>query len=69
VQAPLPGVIIRYEKKLGDTVKVGDTIAVVEAMKMNNNIDAHCDGNITKIPFKAGTTISKGDILCIIKCI
>lgn len=68
VRAPLPGVIIRYEKKLGDTVKVGDTIAVVEAMKMNNNIDAHCDGNITKIPFKAGTTISKGDILCIIKC-
>jgi len=69
VRAPLPGVIIRYEKKLGDTVKVGDTIAVVEAMKMNNNIDAHCDGNITKIPLKAGTTISKGDILCIIKCI
>jgi pyruvate carboxylase subunit B len=68
VRAPLPGVIIRYEKKLGDRVKVGDTIAVVEAMKMNNNIDSHCDGNITNIPLKAGTTISKGDILCIIKC-
>ncbi|MBA7644643.1 2-oxoglutarate carboxylase large subunit [subsurface metagenome] len=68
VHAPLPGIIIRYEKKLGDQVKVGDTIAVVEAMKMNNNIDAHCDGKITQIPFKAGSNITKGDTLCIIKC-
>jgi len=49
-------------------VKVGDTIAVVEAMKMNNNIDAHCDGKITKIPHKAGSNVAKGDILCVIKC-
>lgn len=68
VHAPLPGIIIRYKKKLGDQVKVGDTIAVVEAMKMNNNIDAHCDGKITQIPFKAGSNITKGDTLCIIKC-
>ncbi len=67
VRAPLPGIIIRYEKKVGDTVKVGDTIAVVEAMKMNNNIDAHCDGKITQIPHKAGTNIAKGDILCIVQ--
>jgi pyruvate carboxylase subunit B len=68
VYAPLPGIIIRYEKKLGDLVKIGDTIAIVEAMKMNNNIDAHCDGKIVKIPHKAGTNIAKGEILCIIKC-
>ncbi len=68
VYAPLPGIIIRYEKKLGDKVKVGDTIAIVEAMKMNNNIDASCDGKIVKIPHKAGKNIAKGDILCIIKC-
>ncbi len=68
VHAPLPGIIIRYEKKLGDQVKVGDTIAVIEAMKMNNNIDAHCDGKIIQIPFKAGSNITKGDTLCIIKC-
>lgn len=68
VRAPLPGIIIRYEKKVGNMVKVGDTIAVIEAMKMNNNIDAHCDGKITQIPHKAGTNIAKGDILCIIQC-
>jgi len=68
VNAPLPGIIIKYEKKLGDEVKVGETIAVIEAMKMNNNIDAHCDGKIVKIPYKAGSSISKGDILCVIKC-
>lgn len=67
LRAPLPGIIIRYEKKLGDKVKVGDTVAIIEAMKMNNNIDAHCDGKITKIPFKAGSNVAKGDILCVIK--
>lgn len=68
LRAPLPGIIIRYERKVGDMVRVGDTIAVIEAMKMNNNIDAHCDGKIKRIPFKAGSTIAKGDILCVIKC-
>jgi len=63
VRAPLPGIIIRYEKKVGDPVKVGDTVAVVEAMKMNNNIDAH------RIPHKAGTNIAKNDVLCVIKCV
>ncbi len=68
VRAPLPGIVIKYEKKVGDRVKVGDTLAVVEAMKMNNNIDSPCDGEITQIPFKAGSNLAKGDILCIIKC-
>ena len=68
VRAPLPGIIIRYEKKIGDGVKVGDTVAIIEAMKMNNNIDAPCDGKIVNIPHKAGSTIAKGDILCIIEC-
>ncbi len=67
VRAPLPGIIIRYEKKVGDRVKVGDTVVVVEAMKMNNNIDAHCDGTVIRIPHKAGTNIAKNDVLCVIK--
>lgn len=68
VRAPLPGIVIKYEKKVGDRVKIGETLAVVEAMKMNNNIDSPCDGEITRIPFKAGSNLSKGDIICIIKC-
>jgi biotin carboxyl carrier protein len=68
VHAPLPGIIIRYEKKIGDQVKVGDTVAIVEAMKMNNNIDTPCDGKIVNIPHKAGSSIAKGAILFIIKC-
>jgi len=67
VLAPLPGIIIRYNKKVGDKVKVGDTVAVIEAMKMNNNIDAPSDGKIMQIQFKAGTTLEKGDIICTIK--
>jgi len=67
VPAPLPGIIIRYDKKVGDKVKVGDIIVVIETMKMNNNIDAPVDGEITKIRFKPGKTLAKGDIICTIK--
>jgi pyruvate carboxylase subunit B len=68
VRAPLPGIIIRYDKKVGERVKIGETIAVLEAMKMNNNIDAPCDGKITQVPFKQGSTLAKGDIICTISC-
>jgi len=65
--APIPGMIIEYKKKVGDKVKVGDTIVVLEAMKMFNNLDAPCDGVIKNIDHKAGDSVSKGSILCYIK--
>ena len=67
VTAPLPGTVVRYDKKVGDSVKVGERIAIIEAMKMNNNIDSTCDGEITQIPFKTGSNLAKGDIICTIK--
>ncbi len=67
VRAPLPGILIRYEKKAKDRVKAGETIAVIEAMKMNNNIHAPCDGDIVKTPIKPGKSLDKGSVLCIIK--
>lgn len=67
VRAPLPGILIRYEKKARDRVKAGETIAVIEAMKMNNNIHAPCDGDIVKLPIKPGKSLDKGSVLCIIK--
>ncbi len=65
--APIPGMIIEYKKKVGDKVKAGDTIVVLEAMKMFNNLDAPCDGIIKNIDHKAGDSVSKGAILCYIK--
>jgi len=65
--APIPGMIIEYKKNVGDEVKAGDTVVVLEAMKMFNNLDASYDGVITNINHKAGDSVSKGSILCYIK--
>jgi len=65
--APIPGMIIEYKKKVGDEVKAGDTIVVLEAMKMFNNLDAQCDGIIKNIDHKAGDSVAKGAILCYIE--
>jgi pyruvate carboxylase subunit B len=67
VSAPLPGILLRYEKKVKDRVKAGETIAVIEAMKMNNNIYSPCDGDVVKILIKPGKSMDKGSVLCIIK--
>ncbi|HUV06085.1 MAG TPA: biotin/lipoyl-containing protein [Spirochaetia bacterium] len=67
VVAPLPGVIVRYEKKVGDSVRAGETVVIIEAMKMNNNIDSPCDGVVVQIPFEAGSSVAKANVLCVIK--
>jgi pyruvate carboxylase subunit B len=64
--APMPGMIVRYEKKEGDTVKKGDTVVVLEAMKMENPLTAPVDGTIKSINFKSGDSVGKGDTLCVI---
>ena len=63
LHAPIPGMIIEYKKDVGDTVEAGETIVVLEAMKMFNNLAAPCDGVINKINFKVGDSVAKGDIL------
>ena len=62
----MPGMIVEYQKKVGDSVKTGDTVLVIEAMKMNNNINSPCDGVIKEIPHKAGDSVAKGDVLVVI---
>jgi pyruvate carboxylase subunit B len=66
VAAPMPGMIVDYNKKVGDKVNAGDTILVIEAMKMNNNIDAPCNGVIKEIPHSAGDSVVKGAVLAVI---
>lgn len=67
VRAPIPGMVIEYKKKVGDKVKAGETLVILEAMKMQNKLDAPVDGVIQNIDFKAGDSVNKGDILCYIK--
>ena len=67
LRAPIPGMILEYKKKVGDKVKAGETVVVLEAMKMFNNLAAPCDGEVKDIVFKAGESVVKGDILCYIE--
>lgn len=63
IKAPLPGTITEMKVKVGDTVKNGDTVVVLEAMKMQNNIEAECSGTVTSVLVNPGDTVMEGDTL------
>ncbi|HTG00706.1 MAG TPA: pyruvate carboxylase subunit B [Nitrospirota bacterium] len=67
VLAPMPGMIIKYLKNVGDKVTKGEAVVVLEAMKMENALVAPCDGVIRSIKFKSGDTVAKGALLCVIE--
>jgi oxaloacetate decarboxylase alpha subunit/pyruvate carboxylase subunit B len=58
--------IISYEKQVGDAVSEGETIVVLEAMKMENALPAPTGGTVKAINFNTGDSVAKGDPLCII---
>ena len=66
MQAPMPGLIISYEKNVGDSVEEGDTVLILEAMKMENALPAPCSGTIKAIHFASGDNVAKGDVLAVI---
>jgi glutaconyl-CoA/methylmalonyl-CoA decarboxylase subunit gamma len=63
IKSPLPGVILDLFVKEGDTVKQGQKLLCLEAMKMENNIDSDKDGKIIKINVNKGDSVMEGDIL------
>lgn len=63
VKAPLPGVVTKIPVAVGQAVKKGDTVLVLEAMKMENNITAECDGKVTGICVAAGDSVMEGTTL------
>ncbi|HNQ43253.1 MAG TPA: carboxylase, partial [Candidatus Cloacimonadota bacterium] len=67
ITAPMPGMLVKYEKKPGDKVAVGETILVLEAMKMYNNIPSPVEGIMGETPLSAGAIVSKGEVLAVIK--
>ena len=66
VVAPMQGTIIKVIATVGQSVKVGDAVVVLEAMKMENQITAEKDGTVSKIHVKAGDIVGAGDVLVII---
>ena len=63
VKAPLPGTITEIKVNVGDTVKQGDIVLVLEAMKMQNNIESEYNGTVTAITVKQGETVMEGATL------
>ena len=63
LKAPLPGTIVDVKVAVGQQVNVGDVVLILEAMKMQNNIEAEYAGTITSVTVKAGDTVMEGSVL------
>jgi pyruvate carboxylase subunit B len=66
IVAPMPGIIIRYEVKVGDEVKANDVILILEAMKMANAITTPVSGEVKTINFAVGDKVARDDVLAVI---
>lgn len=67
VKAPLPGVITEIKVAVGDTVNAGDTVVVLEAMKMANNLEAEKGGKVTAVLVKEGESVMEDTPLVVIE--
>lgn len=63
VKSPLPGIVIGIQVNVGDEVKKGQTVAMLEAMKMENAIQAPIDGKVTEICVNTGDSVLEGVVL------
>ena len=66
VTTPLPGTILDVFVNVGDTVKAGQRVVLLEAMKMENNIEADTDGTVTSVNVRKGDSVLEGDTLIVI---
>ena len=66
LKAPMPGMVVRYLKQEGEAVQEGETLVVLEAMKMENALPAPKGGTVRAIGFKSGDSVKKGDVLAVV---
>ncbi len=66
VQSPMPGKIVDIKVSNGQAVKEGDVVAVLEAMKMENEIVAPCNGTVASINVSVGTMVETNDVIATI---
>ena len=67
VTAPMPGTILAVNVAVGDTVKKGDVLMILEAMKMENEINSPRDGKIVAVNTSKGSMVESGAQLCVIQ--
>ena len=66
VTTPLPGTILDVFVNVGDKVKAGQTVVLLEAMKMENNIEADIEGTVTEVKVRKGDSVLEGDVMVVI---
>ena len=66
VTTPLPGTILDVFVNVGDSVKAGQTVVLLEAMKMENNIEADTAGTVKEVKVRKGDSVLEGDVLVVI---
>ena len=66
IKAPMPGNILDVKVTAGQSVKKGDVLVILEAMKMENEIQAPCDGKITGMNVRKGDTVETQALICTI---
>lgn len=66
VLSQLPGTVLAVKVNVGDVVKTGDVVAVVEAMKMENDMVAPCDGTVKQVVVKKGDNVASGAVLAVL---
>lgn len=67
IKSPMPGLVIKIEVEEGQTIDKGDTLLILEAMKMENLIKAHAGGIIKSIKVKKGEAVTKNQILLVVE--
>tara|TARA_A100001037_G_scaffold306856_1_gene357316 strand:- start:34462 stop:36303 length:1842 start_codon:yes stop_codon:yes gene_type:complete len=63
LRAPMSGIFLRYQVEIGQEVKIGDDVLIIESMKMENSIPSPVDKIVSELPFNPGDQVNKGDIL------
>jgi acetyl-CoA/propionyl-CoA carboxylase biotin carboxyl carrier protein len=66
VAVPMQGTIVKVLVAVGDAVEIGQTVCVLEAMKMENNVNAERDGTVREVRVQAGDSVGPGDVIAII---
>ena len=66
IEAPMPGIVARYEVEEGQRVEAGDTVVVLEAMKMENSLTSPAAGSVQSLPVSPGASVAKGEVLAVV---
>ena len=67
IVAPMPGLVVKIEVEVGQAVKAGQGVIIVEAMKMENELKAPADGVVARIEVQPGQTVDKGAVLLVLE--